>query len=123
MKPGCDGMVSDSQKAEIQTDRRELKAVHWPDALALATMRKWSEHFREGRTDLSDNPRSGWPLTHNLAEVIRSVFREQLSTLCKVLCRDFLISTATCLRIPHNNFGLKNSIFVGSKHSGPELEE
>jgi hypothetical protein len=27
------------------------------------------------------------------------------------------------LRIPHNNFGLKNSIFVGSKHSGPELEE
>jgi transposase len=85
----------------------ELKTVYGPDALALATVKKWSKRFREGRTDLSDNPRSRRPLTHDLAEVIRSVLRERPFTSCKVLCRYFRITQATRLHILHNDLGLK----------------
>jgi transposase len=85
----------------------ELKTMSGPDALALATVKKWSKCFREVRTDLSDNPTSGPPLTHDLAEAIRSVLRERPFTSCKVLCEHFRIAKATCLHILHNDLGLK----------------
>jgi hypothetical protein len=47
------------------------------------------------------------PLTHDLAEVIRSVFTDRPSTSCKILCRHFRIWKATCLRILHDALGLK----------------
>jgi hypothetical protein len=81
----------------------ELTAVYGPEALALATMKKESKRFREGRTDLLDNPRCGQFLTHDRAEAIRSVLTERPFTSCKVLYRHFRIARARCLRILHDD--------------------
>jgi hypothetical protein len=35
----------------------ELEAIYGSDSLTVATVKKWSNGFRQGRTDLFDNPR------------------------------------------------------------------
>jgi transposase len=84
-----------------------LMSVSGGDELAITTVKKWNKRFREGRTDLFDDPRVGRPLTHDLAEAIRSVLTDRPFTSCKVLCRHFRIGKATCLRILHDALGLK----------------
>jgi transposase len=102
----------------------ELVSVYLEDALALATVKKWNKRFREGRRDLFDDPRSGRPLTHDLSEAIRSVLKERPFSSCKVLCRHFRIRKATCLRILHDNLGLKKiSSSLGAAHPIVEPEE
>jgi transposase len=50
----------------------DLVSVYLEDALALATVKKWNKRFREGRRDLFDDHRSGWPLVHDRSKAIRS---------------------------------------------------
>jgi hypothetical protein len=52
-----DGSISESQRGKPGEIATELKAVSGLGALALATLQKWSKRLREGRTNLSDNPR------------------------------------------------------------------
>jgi hypothetical protein len=66
---------------------------------ALATVTKWSNRFREGLTDLFDNPRCRRRLTHVFAGEMRSVLIKQPVTSCKIPCRHFRIATATCSEI------------------------
>jgi hypothetical protein len=54
----------------------EQEEVYGDVAPALATVKKWDMGFLERRTDLFDKPRSGPPLTHDLAQAIRSVLAE-----------------------------------------------
>jgi transposase len=85
----------------------ELRCVYKEDALALATVKKWCKRFVEGKTSLCDDPRSGRPLSNDLAEAIASILREKPFASCKVLCRHFRIAQTTCLRILHDNLGMK----------------
>jgi transposase len=73
----------------------ELMSVYGGNALAIAPVKKWRKRFREGRTDVFDDPRGGHPITQDLAEAIRSVLTERPFTSCKVLCRHFRIGKAT----------------------------
>jgi hypothetical protein len=81
--------------------------VYKEDALALATVKKWYKRFVEGRTSLCDNPRSGRPLSNDLAEAMASMLKEKPFVSCKVLCRHFRIAKTTCPRILHDNLGMK----------------
>ena len=85
----------------------ELRCVYKEDALALATVKKWRKRFVEGRTSLCDNPRSERSLSNDLAEAIASMLREKPFASCKALCLQFRIVKTTCLRILHDNLGMK----------------
>jgi hypothetical protein len=85
----------------------EHRCVYKEDALALALIKKSCKRFAERRTSLCDNPRSGRPLANDLAEAIASMLEEKPFASCKVLCRHFRIAKTTCLRILHNNLGMK----------------
>jgi transposase len=85
----------------------KLEGVYGEGVLSLAAVKKWNKRFREGRTDLFDDPRSGRPMTHDLGQAIRSMLVERPFTSCKVLCRHFRVAKGTCLRILHDELGLK----------------
>jgi hypothetical protein len=61
------------KSAQIVT---ELKAVSGYDTLALATVKKWSTFFREGRTYLFRNPRYGPLLIHHDPVHLHSIVRK-----------------------------------------------
>jgi hypothetical protein len=70
-------------------------------------VKKWRSRFLQGRTTLFDDPRSGRPLTQDLAQAVRSMLDEKSFTSCRVLCRHFRIAKTTCLRILHDELGLQ----------------
>jgi hypothetical protein len=85
----------------------ELGDVYHPDALALPTVKKWRKRFVQGRTSLSDDPRSGRSLTNDLVAAIASMLKERPFASCKVLSQHFRIVKATCLQILHDNLAMK----------------
>jgi transposase len=95
----------------------ELRCVYKEDALAIATVKKWYKRFVEGRTSLCDSPRSGRPLSHDLAEAIASMLKEKPFASCKVLCRHFRIAKTTSLRIVHDNLGMKKFNLLWVSHA------
>jgi hypothetical protein len=95
----------------------ELQSVYGPDACQLTAVKKWRGRFLQGRTDLFDDPRSGRPLTHDLAEAIRSMLTERPFSSSKMLSRHFRIANATCLRIRHDQLGLKKFYLSWVPHS------
>jgi hypothetical protein len=46
----------------------ELEWVYGPESLALPTVKKWLRPFRQGRTNLFDDPRFGKPSTNDLGK-------------------------------------------------------
>jgi hypothetical protein len=97
-------MLTELKAKEI---RIELESMYGPEALALPTVKKLRRRFRQWRTHLFDNPRSGRPLTNDLGESIGSMLAERPFNSCKMLCRHFRIGKATCLRIFHDKLDLK----------------
>jgi histone-lysine N-methyltransferase SETMAR len=85
----------------------ELESVYHEDALAMPTVYKWHARFRDGRTELSDDPRSGRPRKSDLAEAIFSMLEERPFSSCKCLARHFRVAKATCLRILRDELGLQ----------------
>jgi transposase len=85
----------------------ELESVYHEDALALPTIYKWHVRFRDGRTELSDDPRSDRPRRSDLAEVISSMLEERPFLSCKLLARHFRIAKVTCLRILREDLALQ----------------
>jgi transposase len=77
----------------------ELESVYHEDALPLPTIYKWHARFRDGRTELSDDPRSDSPRRSDLAEAISSMLEERPFLSCKLLSQYFRIAKVTCLRI------------------------
>jgi hypothetical protein len=66
---------------------------------------------------LFDNPKSGRPLTQDLAEAIRSMLDEKPFTSCKVLCRYFRLAKTTCSRILHDELWLQKFHFRWVLHA------
>jgi transposase len=85
----------------------ELESVYGTDACKLSMVKKWRSRFLQGRTTLFNDPRSGRPLTQDLAEAVRSMLDEKPFTSCRILCRHFRIAKTTCLRILHDELGLQ----------------
>jgi hypothetical protein len=81
--------------------------VYKEDALALAPVKKLCKRFVEGRTSLCDNPRSGRPVSNDLAKAIAFMLKEKFFASCNALCRHFRIAKTACLRILHDNLGMK----------------
>jgi hypothetical protein len=52
------------------------ESIYHQDALALPTVCKWRARFRDGRTELSDDSRSGRPRKSDLAPPISSMLKE-----------------------------------------------
>jgi transposase len=85
----------------------ELESVYHEGVLALPTIYKWHARFRDRRTELSDDPRSGRPRRSDLAEAISSMLAERPFLSCKLLVRQFRIAKATCLRILREDLALQ----------------
>jgi histone-lysine N-methyltransferase SETMAR len=81
--------------------------VYDEDALAMPTIYKWHARFRDGRTELFDDPRSGRPRRSDLAEAISSMLEERPFLSCKLLARHFRIAKATCSRILREDLALQ----------------
>jgi hypothetical protein len=77
----------------------ELESVYHEDALAMPTIYKWHARFCDGRTELSDDPKSGMPRRRDLAEAFSVMLEERPFLSCKLLARHFRIAKDTCLRI------------------------
>jgi hypothetical protein len=85
----------------------ELESVYHEDARALPMIYKWHARFRDGRTELSDDPRSGRPRKSDLAEAFFSMLEERPFLSCKLLAQHFRIAKATCLRILRQDLALQ----------------
>jgi transposase len=90
-----------------QTIFTELTSVYHDDVPALPTIYKWHARFCNGRTDLSDDPRSGRPKKSDLADAIASMLQERPFVSCKIIARHFRVAKSTCLQILHNDLGMK----------------
>jgi hypothetical protein len=99
-------MYAREQGLEVERDFSELESVDREDALAIPTIYKWHARSRDGRTQPSDDPRSGSRRKNDLAEAISSMGDKRPFLSCKVLARYFRIATAICLRILHDDLGL-----------------
>jgi hypothetical protein len=91
----------------------EVESVHDPEALALPTMKKWWRPFHQGRRDLSDDSRSGWPLTNDLAGQLELCLKKGRS-----VCARFFIATSRLERGRacesfKTSLASQNSIFTG----------
>jgi len=100
------GMSSDS----IHT---ELKDVYGADVCSLPMVKKWRKRFREGRTDLGDDPRSGRPRNDDVITVVSNLLQEQPFVSCKAMQRVLGIPKTTIHRILHSSLGLKILISGG----------
>jgi hypothetical protein len=54
----------------------ELEPAYGPEALAPLGMKTWRKPFRQGRRDMFDLPRSGRPVTNDLASAIGSMLEK-----------------------------------------------
>ncbi|CAF4731900.1 unnamed protein product [Rotaria sp. Silwood1] len=64
---------------DSKTTFNELTQALGPDALSYPMVRKWAKRFREGREDVSDDPRSGRPIsifTDENIERVRQVIED-----------------------------------------------
>jgi hypothetical protein len=100
----------------------ELQSVYETGALTLPTTMTWCKRFADRSTLPRDNSRSGRPLTNDLTETIESMLDDRCFLSCAILCRDFLIAKATCLRILHDRPGWKSQFSLGSPSFGHESE-
>ena len=92
------------------TIHEELATTLGPDAPAYRTVAKWAERFREGREDVSDDLRSGRPLselTDENIELIRQVItNDPHSTYNDIIAETFL-PHGTIERIIHDHLKLR----------------
>jgi transposase len=93
-----------------QQIRSELESVYPEHAFALPTIYKWHARFRDGRTELSDDPRFGRPQRSDLSEAVSSMLEERPFLSCKLLARHFRIAKTTCSRILREDLALKSKI-------------
>jgi hypothetical protein len=91
--------------------------VYHEDALAVLTIYKWHVRFRDGRTELSDDPRSGRPRKSDSAETIFSMLKERPFLSHKLLARHFRIAKATCLRISREDLAQQKFILRWVPHT------
>jgi hypothetical protein len=75
----------------------ELESVYGPESLAAPVVDKGRRHFQQGKIDLFDDPRSGRPLTNDVAGALGSLFEERPFSSCELLSRHFRIGTETGL--------------------------
>jgi hypothetical protein len=62
----------------------EFEWMYSPEAVALPRVKKWRRRFRQGRTDLFDDPQPGRLWTNDSAGPIGSMLEERLFCSCKV---------------------------------------
>jgi hypothetical protein len=83
---------------DVQQIHSELESVYHKEALPLPTVYKWSSRSRVGRTNLSDDPRSGRPRKSDLATGISTTLEELPFLSCKLTARHLRVAKATCLK-------------------------
>jgi hypothetical protein len=107
------GELLHPQKPQSKRHSRRTDINRWADGLVLRTVYKWHKRLAQGRTKLSDDPRSERPLRNGLAEAVRAMLQDRPVISCKRLCVHFRLATATCVHILHDFLQLKSSIYVG----------
>ena len=88
----------------------ELTEALGPDASSYSMVRKWAQRFREGREDVSDDPRSGRSisvLTDENIELVRQVIEDDPhSTYDDIMVKTDL-SRGTIERIIHDHLKMR----------------
>jgi hypothetical protein len=85
----------------------ELTSIFRDEALLISAVKKWRRRFLRKRTELGDELPSRSPINSGLIHVIIDLIRERPFLSCKILCRHLRVSKERCLRILHEEFGLK----------------
>ncbi|CAF3727890.1 unnamed protein product [Rotaria sordida] len=83
----------------------ELTEALGPDAPSYPTVRRWAKRFREGREDVSDDPRSGRPisvLTDENIELVRQVIEDDPHSTYNDITIENGLSRGTIERIIHD---------------------
>lgn len=81
---------------------RDLQAVFGEDAMKARTIRKWAERFREGRDSVSDDQRSGRPVTacgDEAVEALGSFLKEHPKATCRNMEDQLGMSKSSVFRI------------------------
>ncbi|KAG8233435.1 hypothetical protein J437_LFUL010546 [Ladona fulva] len=52
---------------------RDMRDVYGDDCLDHSNVSRWCAFFQEGRMNLSDSPRSGWPVTVSTPQNVRAI--------------------------------------------------
>ncbi|CAF1268956.1 unnamed protein product [Rotaria sp. Silwood1] len=90
---------------DSKTTFDELTEALRPDAPSYSMVRKWTKRFREGREDVSDDPRSGRPisvLTDENIERIRQVIEDDPHSTYDDITVEIGLSRGTIERIIHD---------------------
>ncbi|CAF4682689.1 unnamed protein product, partial [Rotaria sp. Silwood2] len=90
---------------DAKTIYEELTQALGSDAPSDRTVRRWAQRFREGREDISDDPRSGRPisvLTDENIERVRQVIEEDPHSTYDDIIAETSLSHGTIHRIIHD---------------------
>jgi histone-lysine N-methyltransferase SETMAR len=88
---------------------RELRDVLGENALSLRAVYQWVEHFKEGRTDTQDVPRTGRPSVVNddLVSQISTFVRENRSCTLENIEAELPVKRETARSIIHDHLGMR----------------
>ncbi|CAF3821598.1 unnamed protein product [Rotaria sp. Silwood1] len=90
---------------DSKTTFNELTQALGPDALSYPMVRKWAKRFREGREDVSDDPRSGRPIsifTDENIERVRQVIEDDPHSTYDDITVEIGLSRGIIERIIHD---------------------
>ncbi|CAF1396403.1 unnamed protein product, partial [Rotaria sp. Silwood1] len=88
----------------------ELTEALGPDAPSYPTVRRWAKRFREGRDDVTDDPRSGRPisvLTDENVERVRQVIEDDPYSTYDDIMGETDLSRGTIERIIHDRLKMR----------------
>ncbi|CAF1115050.1 unnamed protein product [Rotaria sp. Silwood1] len=88
----------------------ELTEALGPDAPSYPTVRRWAKRFREGRDDVTDDPRSGRPisvLTDENVECVRQVIEDDPHSTYDDIMGETDLSRGTIERIIHDRLKMR----------------
>lgn len=94
----------------------ELTETLRPDAPSYSMVKNWAKRFREGREDVSDDPRSGRPmsvLTVENIECIREVIEDDPHSTYNDITAETDLSRGTIERIIHDHLEMRKVVSRG----------
>ncbi|CAF5091396.1 unnamed protein product, partial [Rotaria sp. Silwood1] len=97
----------------------KLREALGPDAPSYPMVRKWAKRFREGREDVSNDPRSGRPisvLTDEKIERVRQVIEDDPHSTYDDITIETDLSRGTIERIIHDCLKIRKVISSSVAH-------
>ena len=87
-----------------------MEKAYGDSSPCIETIRKWAKRFQQGRSDITDNQRSGRPEIENLKEKVLKKLEEQPFASARSISQDLNVSYGTIHNVLTNQLHLKHYV-------------